>query len=379
MKLAINATTLGSAGGLNVALNFLNEIGHMNLKHKEVHVFAPRDKGYESFESENIHIHTVSDFKRKHFMRLDTDFRWLPQKIESLSPDIIFSMGNLGTPINGIKQALLFHWPYAIYFQEKELWKRMSTKDKLNRQIRRQIFKNRLKYVDMVFPQTNTAAFRLERYYPFINKIIPIPNAYTKLESLRVEDQASFEREKGYKYLLCLSRYYPHKNIESLINVASLIKTQGLPYKIIITLSEDQHPNVKLINEKIIQNGLDDIILNVGRVPIELVPNFYESVDALILPTLLESFSGTYVDAMQFGKPIFTSDKDFAKEVCGELAYYFNPLSPREILKTIVTAYGDENELEERVKRGRQRVAQFPDWTIVAQMYMQELENLYKS
>ena len=32
------------------------------------------------------------------------------------------------------------------------------------------------------------------------------------------------------------------------------------------------------------------------------------------MPTLLESFSGTYVESMYFEKPILTSDLDFAKK-----------------------------------------------------------------
>jgi hypothetical protein len=46
------------------------------------------------------------------------------------------------------------------------------------------------------------------------------------------------------------------------------------------------------------------------------VPKWYKATQALLLPTLLESFSGTYIEAMHFERPIFTSNLDFAKEVC---------------------------------------------------------------
>ena len=51
----------------------------------------------------------------------------------------------------------------------------------------------------------------------------------------------------------------------------------------------------------------------------------------MILPTLLESFSATYIEAMFHGKTILTSDLDFARDVCGEAAFYFDPLNPQSI------------------------------------------------
>ena len=44
------------------------------------------------------------------------------------------------------------------------------------------------------------------------------------------------------------------------------------------------------------------------------------------LPSLLESYSGAYVEAMSFGVPIVTSDRDFAREVCdGRLVAVYQP------------------------------------------------------
>jgi len=106
------------------------------------------------------------------------------------------------------------------------------------------------------------------------------------------------------------------------------------------------------------------------------VPALYASVDGMILPTLLESFSGTYVEAMHYGVPVFTSDRDFARDVCGDAAYYFDPLNPKGILDTVTGAFAEPAELERRVALGRETVAAMPDWFEVARAYVALLEEI---
>jgi glycosyltransferase involved in cell wall biosynthesis len=106
------------------------------------------------------------------------------------------------------------------------------------------------------------------------------------------------------------------------------------------------------------------------------VPRLYASVDALLLPTLLESFSQTYIEAMHFGKPIFTSDRDFAHDVCGDVAFFFDPHDPGDIVRTLVRAHRDRDGLLTRVERGRQRVAAMPDWHTVAGMFLDILHSV---
>ena len=91
---------------------------------------------------------------------------------------------------------------------------------------------------------------------------------------------------------------------------------------------------------------LDDTNINLGPEMMDKVPNLYKACHGLFLPTLLESFSGTYIECMQFQKPIFTSDRDFSKDVCGDCAYYFDPHSPEDIINTIMVAFDEKDEMK---------------------------------
>ena len=115
--------------------------------------------------------------------------------------------------------------------------------------------------------------------------------------------------------------------MEIFIPLAKKIKEQALHYQIIITISKNQSKEAKLYCQKIIQESLDSVIINVGSVYLEDIPHLYQLTDGLLLPTLLESYSGTYIEALFYEKPIFTSYFDFTKTVCKEAAFYFDPFN----------------------------------------------------
>ena len=54
----------------------------------------------------------------------------------------------------------------------------------------------------------------------------------------------------------------------------------------------------------------------------------------LFLPSFLESFSSNYIEALSQKRLIFTSDRDFSREVCGDYAIYFEPFSALSIVSS---------------------------------------------
>ena len=252
--------------------------------------------------SPRIRVHIVPDWFNRYWLRPVMDEHWLTRRIDDLAPDVIFSMGNFAVPSTR-KQVVLFMWPYATY-PEGEVWDRMSWKDVQTRRAKINTFRKRLKYADVVAPQTQTSADRLRRYYPEIKELCVVPTAVALNESqLPLSGtRADFEWNQPGKKLLCLTRYYPHKNLEILIELARLIKFHQKPYSVITTIADEQHAGAGQLLEQIAEEGVQDVIQNIGPVPMDEVPALYEQTDGLLLPTLLESFSGTYVDAMHMKK-----------------------------------------------------------------------------
>jgi glycosyltransferase involved in cell wall biosynthesis len=205
-----------------------------------------------------------------------------------------------------------------------------------------------------------------------------VPNAFSAVGkgTKQHEGFRFLQRTSGLIYLLVFTRYYPQKNLEILPEVAKLIKEKGLPYRIIFTLEPEQHPGARQLLELINASDLGDIIINLGNIPFNEVEVLYQEVDALLLPTVLESFSTTYADAMFYRKPIITSNLDFALEVCRDAAWYFEPKDPHSILAAIEDAFCNPAKLQEKIELAHQYSLAMPDWEQVTKSYMGVLEEL---
>lgn len=378
MRVFVNAIAAKDAGARSVVVNFLKAIQHTSPRHT-FDVFVPPLCGYDVLETSRIRIHTLPQYWARRSFRPVVDRYLLPRAVARLQADVVFSMGNIAIPVRGKPQLLLFHWAYAIY-PDSIVWCLMNLRSRASRRLRLRAFQRALPYATQVAAQTHTAKRRLEQIYGLSNVCV-IPNAVSlpNFSDTHVDALQYVERKSPrVRLLLCLTRYYPHKNLEILLQLGRIIKSHGAPYRVITTVSADQDPGAARFLSSIQEAELRDVIHNIGPVPMDQVPSLYQSVDGLLLPTLLESFSGTYVEAMYYGVPVLTSDMDFARDVCGDAAFYFDPLNAESIYKTVVEAFASEGETRRRVEMGRNIVRSFPDWVATAGMYIETLERLVR-
>ena len=380
MKILINAVNLKVGGGVTVIFNFLSTIIQNREFHRHTyHVIAPSGVGYEKYNAYPIHIEIMPEAMKSALNRICLDYTWLKNRVNKIDPGIVFTMGNMAIPTNNKKQGVLFMYPYAIYPKDYTVWKILNLPTRINYRLRNLLFKQRLKYADIVFPQTHTSEQRLHKYYgSYIKKTKVIPTAFSEIGQFN-EVKSFYTKNKKYKYLLTLTKYYRHKNLEILIKVGLLIKEKKCNFKLITTIGRDQGSEANAFLESVVREELEDVILNLGAIPYEEVPALYKQVDGLLLPTLLESYSATYADSLALGVPIFTSDRDFAKDVCGDCANYFDPLDEFNILEVITDGFNNSYRLKDKIIKGKDRANSFPSWLQVTQSFIRELELLNES
>ncbi len=372
----INAATLRVGGAKSVAVNFIKVLGE-NFGELNFIAVVPDDKLFRNLIFDNIKLHFVPSFFHNLTMRLALDY-WILKILKKTNANKVFNMGNTALPTKKYKQITLFHFPYAIY-PESKVWKQMKIKDLIISRLMVFLFKKRLKYSDYFLAQTNTAKNRLIKLYGLdSDKIFIAPNAVS-VDNLQKEivydkniEQAT-NNDKSYK-CLCLSVYYSHKNIESLIEVAELIKKQNLDIKIYITLDESENLQAKKIINLISERQIQDILINLGRIPMENIGYLYSRIEALLLPTILESFSGTYIESMFFKKKIITSDMDFAREVCHYNSWFFDPFNPEDILEKIKESMNSNNT--QNAELAYQEVLKMPDWNKTGELIMNSINRI---
>jgi glycosyltransferase involved in cell wall biosynthesis len=118
-----------------------------------------------------------------------------------------------------------------------------------------------------------------------------------------------------------VGRDYVHKNTKILPEIRRILSNKhGLAVDFYVTFS----PEEWRLKEELFRSE----VCNVGVLNVAQCPSFYEKMDAIIFPSLLECFSSTPLEAMAMGKPLFASDRNFVQDVCGNFCYYFDPEDP---------------------------------------------------
>lgn len=126
--------------------------------------------------------------------------------------------------------------------------------------------------------------------------------------------------------LLVFSNWYPHKNLELIPDVAAALgrRDPGREYRFFLTFDTSSERWVR-IQRRARSLRVEDRVVNIGAVKVGDGPGLYAAADALFLPTVLETFTATYPEAMCMRTPILTTDLPFARDVCGPAALYFPP------------------------------------------------------
>ncbi len=367
----VNGISAKSGGGRSILTNFLTVLKSRKPHHKFT-VVVSSVSGYEKFIGENINIISYPILSKQALLPFTNAFV-LPGLARKLSCDLVFNPADLPIPTD-LPQLFLFDWPYAAY-PESVAWRRGGLMDIAKRRFKYYLFRKYLKFIDVMIAQGPALRERLVRLYGF--EAIPVvPNAVS-IDNIMSSGGRDFCLSGGFK-LLCLSHYYSHKNLESFMDLGELIRVNQLDWRIVITIHPDQgHGAGRLLNE-ICKRGLADIICNVGPVSMADVPSLYRQVDALLLPTLLESFSGTYVEAMFHGKPIFTSNYEFATDVCQGAALYFDPLDVLDMFQCIRLATDNPNLIVQKIVAGKDRLRSMLNWNQAFDAYMAIINGMLK-
>ena len=371
-RIAINGINSKTGGGKSILVNYMKLLD--KEKHEDRYFLLTTER--EEFDwISNDHIFVIKlpgYYARTALAPFVYEFL-IGKILKKTRVDVVLNFGSLiinsDTP-----QVYLFQWAYAIY-PKSVIWKWMDLRAWLRARIKLYFLKKRLHDPSVVAAQTPVAKRALENLYG-LTRVKIIPNA-VPLDNLAVDSRRRFKLPCGRR-LLYLTYYYLHKNLEVLIPLARRIKASKCDYKIIITMSAGQHPKAAKLLQDIEDQSLDDIIVNIGPVAMTDVPALYRLCDGLLMPSILESFSGTYVEAMYHEIPIFTSDLDFARAVCADAACYFDPHDPDDILCKLNNVFNTAVTIESLTGAGRRVLRNLPDWSQVFGRFQDILQSELK-
>ena len=284
-------------------------------------------------------------------------------------PDIVFTTSGPSYWRPKVPHLMGYNLPHYVY-PESPYFKMLTLKRKLwwkgMKVYARYVFK---RDADAFVVQTNDVNDRLKKFlnrsevYTVYNTI----NAHF-LKYTKVEDKLPIKKSNEFR-LLTLSAWYPHKNLNSIPNVIKALKHTGYDIKFVVTLPKADF-------NKLTGDFDDTTIINVGPIKVEEAPSLYKECDAMFLPTLLECFSASYVEAMKMEKPIITSDMGFAHTICDNAATYADPMDANDIADKIVKLVNSKERQNKLIENGLNRLNAFGTAENRAKQYLDICETM---
>jgi len=164
----------------------------------------------------------------------------------------------------------------------------------------------------------------------------------------------------GPKYLLCVSTVNAHKNFETLLRgFAALPEEIREKHHVAIAgaiVAEDYYESLLSIARA---ENIEQRVEFLGRVPHQDTVNLYHGAEAYVLPSKIESFGLTLVEAMACGTPVVASDAACIPEIVGDAAKLFDPDDPGDVASALQRVLTDDRYRERLARKGKARSERF--------------------
>jgi glycosyltransferase involved in cell wall biosynthesis len=365
LKIVIEAVGLRTGGARVLAANLISALA--GFSGVEIAAVVPDLQEIASVSGRNLKvlpIGKVSGLVARH--RLLN--RRIPEICAEERADALLCLGNLGPLDPPCPLVIMLHNAYVVH-REPLAEREHDLRAKAVTAYARWYYR-RLPPDAQVIVQTAVMRRRLvDRYRVPPQRAHVIPT----LPLMPVADQepAIEDRDPSVFTFLCLAAYCYHKNPRVILEALKILPRYTLKKaRCLITISPETCRQARQLLDRIRAEGMSDLMPNLGPIPWAGLPRIYRSADALILPTLLEARSFTYEEAMHFGLPILTSDRDFARESCGKAALYFDPLSPVSVAEAMARVMEGPSLRRKLVREGREMLKQSLGWREIARRFL---------
>lgn len=176
-------------------------------------------------------------------------------------------------------------------------------------------------------------------------------------------------------YLLYVGNAYPHKNLETILQVMQTLKKQrALWFRLVLVGKEDYF--YQRVQQQAWAMNVDDVVQFLGFVPDRDLPALYYGAMAYIFPSKYEGFGLPPLEAMYYGTPVIASNASCLPEVLGEAALYFDYQDVSGIIHQLVQLREQSSLREQLIIRGQRQVRQY-SWRRMANETLTIYEKLF--
>ncbi|WP_176967687.1 glycosyltransferase [Marinococcus luteus] len=322
MKILINATALSDRGGFSVIAACLEDLAgagdYFSKNDIRITAYVSRVELLE-YERSWIDVRVTQTPKKSPAHQWWFERRVLRREMKD--HDVFLSLQN--TPLGGIDkpQYCLMHQPIPFSdVRPGELeWKNLL-KYKL---LMPQVVKRAMPRMNGIFVQTDWMKEAVQKRYdghPPIHVMRPKPVDMTKHQApLSARQDQSIAQSRGTR-LVYVTNQEKYKNNARLIEAVQEYNQQAEhPVDLFLTVEGSDEPGIHYL----------------GKVNYEAMHTLYTSMDALVFPSLMETFGLPIVEARQSGLPVLLADLPYGREHHNKgKTLLFDPRSTGSMMKS---------------------------------------------
>lgn len=338
-----------------MAISFINEC--ISRTEYDFHIFLS-ESVLKQFRMEDLPEHFtlyhIPNYPSSLRNRLKT-VRQLNRLEKSINPDCVFSVfgPSYWRPVSPHIIGFALGWTIN---PDSIAYRLLSVKQRIKRKLKNALLLRQIRSdADVFVVETEEVKRRLNLYGGVaIENIRVVSNTASHYFFEKSFEEMDLPGKSGFSFcLVTISANYPHKNLAVIKEVLPHLKELDPQneYGFYVTIPQDEFE--VLFGEEVLN------IINLGPVDVKYCPGVYSQCDAVFLPTLLESFSASYPEAMAMGRPIITTDLDFARTLCGKAAEFFSPLDSRDMAEKIIALAGNPDRRKMLVEEGAVQLKQF--------------------
>jgi glycosyltransferase involved in cell wall biosynthesis len=181
----------------------------------------------------------------------------------------------------------------------------------------------------------------------------------------------SIKPDKPFLYFIGMLQFY--KNVHAMLPIL-----KAFPEYQLVLAGPDKPAYNQQIRKQAQQLGVIDRVLIPGPVDEATKWWLYANCEAFLFPSRLEGFGIPVVEAMSFGKPVFSSSLTSLPEVGGDEAFYFPDFDPDtvvEVFRSGMATYRNDPAMPDRLRAQSQKFS----WAVVAADYWKLYQRILTS
>jgi glycosyltransferase involved in cell wall biosynthesis len=327
----LSAVNIHTGGMLTIVRTFVRALtGTPAFKRRayDVTLFCHRSADYEDLAAPGLTLIEMPVSRTSWVVRLFFEYVWFGIWARRRDVDVWISLHDITPNVRARRRFVYCHNPVP-FFRGPSAW-RWNPRFELFRRLYKWVYVVNLRRNDAVIVQQEwmRRAF-VQRFGSDPARTIVAHPVARSVES----PMAPAGRRDGSEIRLLFPAVPgAFKNFDVLLR--AMRRLAGQPVRLILTLSGEENRFARALKRQYADLRNVDFI---GYVPQAELFHLYEEVDAMVFPSLLESWGLPLSEFRSFRKPIFAADRDYAHETLSgyDHAAFFDPKDPERLAELL--------------------------------------------